>query len=179
MTGWTDAHCRLRMMRKPSPSRPGDPRGRGRWSGTDIIVVGVDADSSRRAVELSEQFAGRTSGRLSVGTRTWRRTLTTKGSKPSSSSPVDPKTVAVGGMGLDFHWSYATLERQLHALDVQLHLAENINNRRTHCRRRRLPSFLTSWKSGPCCLPDALLRGNQADSQASRSIWVSFRIDGR
>lgn len=100
---------------------------------TEIIVVGIDEDWSRRAVALADQFesvwavvghhpnsaASFTRDSLALYRELWKH----------------PKVVAIGEIGLDFHWSYATRQQQVTALNQQLDLAGELSAPVVfHCR---------------------------------------------
>ncbi len=86
-----------------------------------LIVIGVDLPSSRLAVELSEEFDG---------------VFAAVGHHPNYASSYEEseltdfdsmlhraKTVALGEIGLDYHWDYATRAEQERCLRDQLNLA--------------------------------------------------------
>ncbi len=87
-----------------------------------IIVIGIDQPTSLKAVQLAEKFPD---------------IYATVGCHPNNAADFKiehldqiekwldhPKVVAIGEIGLDFHWDYATLDQQLLALHSQLKLAK-------------------------------------------------------
>lgn len=117
-----DTHCHL------YDEKLGDPAAevqQAAEAGVDrLVVIGTDDDTSRRAVELADHFAG---------------VYATVGWHPNYSAnyPGDlatirelarhPKVVGLGEMGLDFHWDFATLEQQERCLRDQLALARELD----------------------------------------------------
>jgi len=127
-----DTHCHLND-REAFP----DPRGAIEEAASagvfGICVVGVDLDSSYLAVELADHWPG---------------VHAIVGHHPNYASSFDeralhvyaqlldhPKVVALGEIGLDFHWDFATREQQEDCLRPQLELAAERNVPTVfHCR---------------------------------------------
>lgn len=98
-----------------------------------LIVVGVDLESSQIALDLAERF---------------EEVFAVVGIHPNHSADYKsewisavqtmlehPKAVALGEIGLDYHWDYATREQQYAALSDQLDLATSIATPVVfHCR---------------------------------------------
>ncbi len=115
-----DTHCHLNF-----PDRFPDPEATiaeavAAGVGT-LIVVGCDTDSSRAAVALAERFS---EIYAVVG---WHPTYTCNYTSQSLAEIEQllqhPKVVAIGEIGLDFHWDTSTPEQQHVALADQLDLA--------------------------------------------------------
>ena len=90
-----------------------------------IVTIGIDLPSSRKALELAKQNAG---------------IFATAGIHPESAAKTTPpdiealaglarqlKMVAIGEIGLDFHHDYAPPEKQVEVLKWQLELASKLN----------------------------------------------------
>ncbi|MBI5706537.1 MAG: TatD family hydrolase [Armatimonadetes bacterium] len=127
-----DTHCHLNL-----PEAFSDPKAaieEAREAGvTRFVVVGIDGPSSVRAVELAERFEGVYSA---VG---WHpNSAATWG--PEARGLVEellnhPRTVALGEIGLDYHWDFATPEQQSVCLVDQLDMAKDAGKPVVfHCR---------------------------------------------
>lgn len=116
-----DTHCHLNDT-KAFPD-PGAAVEEAQAAGVEkLVVVGIDTESSRLAVELAERFEP---VYAVVG---WHPTHTSSFSSEELEVVGEmlehPKVVALGEIGLDYHWDYATREEQYRALEAQLDLAE-------------------------------------------------------
>ncbi|MBX3111105.1 MAG: TatD family hydrolase [Fimbriimonadaceae bacterium] len=176
MSGWTDTHCHLNDERAfPDPA---DTVREANDHGVDrLVVVGVDTASSRRAVELAESFS-----------HVWA----VVGWHPNSSAGINddelaatrelarhPKTVAVGEVGLDFHWDHATLDQQTRALHAQLDLAAELDLPVVfHCREA-YPELLAVLEDRPV-RPYLLhcFAGDQDDARRALALGCLFGVDG-
>jgi TatD DNase family protein len=99
--------------------------GRAAQAGvTRIINPGIDPDTSQEAVELSEKYPG---------------VYAAVGIHPNSSTDfgqdmlnqierlaANPKVVAIGEIGLDYHWDKSPKEMQFSAFEAQLALAARL-----------------------------------------------------
>lgn len=115
-----DSHCHLND-REAFPN-PAEAIAEAEDAGVSrFIVVGVDTESSRYALELADEHSG---------------VYAVVGWHPNSAASFNdaelrhieamldhPKVVAIGEIGLDFHWTFATREQQERALFSQLALA--------------------------------------------------------
>lgn len=98
-----------------------------------LIVIGVDEDSSRRAVELADRFPG---VYAVVG---WHPTSAAQYSSEMLRAIEEmlshPKVVAVGEIGLDFYWDKSTPDEQYRCLNDHLDLADSVGKPVVfHCR---------------------------------------------
>jgi TatD DNase family protein len=115
-----DTHCHLNLAE--SFSDPGAEVDAAEAAGVArCILIGIDLDSSRRAVELAEEdprlFAV-------VGWHpNYAEQCTPSGLRAIRELLDHPKVVALGEIGLDYHWDYATPERQKEVLLQQLDIA--------------------------------------------------------
>lgn len=128
---WIDTHCHLNDP-KAYPNVADDLKSLAD-QGIGVIIIGVDPESSERAVELAD---GAESAWAVVGRH------------PNYAADYDPaeleqyrtwlghpKVVALGEIGLDWHWDYATPEQQYRALRDQLALATELEMPVViHCR---------------------------------------------
>ncbi len=142
-----------------------------------LVVVGVDTDSSRYAVELAERFE---EVYAVVG---WHPTST------ATFSPAElpalremlahPKVVALGEIGLDYHWDYATPEQQAVALRAQLDLAAELEEPVVfHCREA-YPDLLDVLEREPG--PRRLFHcfaGDATDASRAVALGAWFGVDG-
>lgn len=135
-----DTHCHLNDV-KAFPD-PGEAVAEAMAAGVDrLIVVAVDNEWSRLALEISDQQEG---------------VFAVVGWHPSHSAEFKasdiriirkmaghPKCVAIGEVGLDFYWDHATWEQQEICLHLHLDLAEEMGKPLVfHCRDA-YPELLT------------------------------------
>jgi TatD DNase family protein len=142
-----------------------------------MFVVGVDAEDSRLAIELAERFDG---VYAIVG---WHPNYTSnysaEGLAEIKSMLSHPKVVALGEIGLDFHWQYATLEQQERALFDQLDLAEEMEMPVVfHCREAysRLLDLLDNRPRLPFLFH--CFSGDGDDAQRAVQLDCYFGVDG-
>jgi len=116
---WIDTHCHLNDP-KAFPRVDDDLRELADL-GIGVIIIGVDPESSQHAVELAD---GHPNAWAVVGRHP------NYASSFASSELVRyaellrlPKVVALGEIGLDWHWDYATPDQQYAALREQMALA--------------------------------------------------------
>jgi TatD DNase family protein len=108
-----------------------------------MVLVGIDDESSAEAVRLAESHAGVFA---CVG---WHPTST---AKPHDTSVVaslceSPRTVAIGEIGLDYHWDYSTPEQQRRSLEQHWSLACDLQMPVVfHCREAY--DDLLAWLEG-------------------------------
>lgn len=127
-----DTHCHLNLPEAfPDPTAAIEE---AREAGvTRFVVVGIDGPSNSRAVELAQSFEG---VYAAVG---WHpNSAATWG--PEARAQVEtllkhPRTVALGEIGLDYHWDFATPEQQKICLLDQLDMAKDAGKPVVfHCR---------------------------------------------
>jgi TatD DNase family protein len=127
-----DTHCHLNDS-KAFPD-PAATVAEARAAGVDrLIVVGVDEDSSRRALEIASSVDGVFAV---VG---WHPTSAAAYSRERLGAIEEllshPKAVAVGEVGLDFYWDKSTPDQQYRCLRDHLELAERMGKPVVlHCR---------------------------------------------
>lgn len=90
-----------------------------------IVVVGFDLPSSEWAVELAnrEKIIWAAVGIHPHDAKTWDQPV----SERITQLLADPKVVALGEIGLDYHYNYSTREEQLNAFEEQLAMAHQYN----------------------------------------------------
>lgn len=90
-----------------------------------ILVPGFDLSSSVKAVELARRYPmlWAAVGVHPHDAKTWDRSTITQ----LEQILVEPKVVAVGEIGLDYHYNYSSKEDQLRAFIEQINIAEQYN----------------------------------------------------
>jgi len=98
-----------------------------------LIVIGIDVATSEAAIKLADRFP---SVFAAVGFHpNHAYDYSEANLEVITNLAKHPKVVAIGEIGLDYHWDFATPEQQRAALDAQLDLAESINKPIVfHCR---------------------------------------------
>lgn len=171
-----DTHCHLNFPDKfPEPRAAIDEAIEA--GVTRLIAVGCDPETSRAAVALAEVhpeiFAV-------VG---WHPTYTKAYTRASLAEIEEmlrqPKVVAIGEIGLDFHWDLSTPEEQRIALTDQLELARHIGKPVVfHCREA-YPELLNILEQLP---PHPYLMhcfaGDAKDAARAVRLGSMFGVDG-
>jgi TatD DNase family protein len=171
-----DTHCHLNDA-KAFPD-PAATLHEAQEAGVDrVIVVGVDADSSRQALELADRFEG---VYAIVGWHpNYTSTYSPEGLKEIEGMLSHPRAVAIGEIGLDFHWQYATRDQQDRALYDQLALAQSSGKPIVfHCREA-YPALLDILERLPV-LPYLFhcFAGDVEDARRARAMDCYFGVDG-
>ena len=171
-----DTHCHLNFPDKfPDPAATIEEAKR---AGVDrLIVIGCDPESSRNAVALADQFPNVFAA---VG---WHPTYTAGYTRASldeiEAMLSNPKVVAVGEIGLDYHWDYSTPEQQRIALFDQLDLASRLDKPIVFHAREAYPDLLDILEARP---PHAYLlhcfAGDTRDAQRALALGSCFGVDG-
>ncbi len=172
-----DTHCHLNF-----PSAFPDPAAEiayARESGVDrLIVVGCDLESSHKAVELANQFA---EIYAVVGFHpTYTAHYTPEGLREVEEMLKHPKAVAIGEIGLDYHWDYATPEQQYRALRDQLDLAVSLDLPVVfHCREA-YPDLLDllEERRDPVPMLFHCFAGDATDARRAMALDCYFGVDG-
>jgi TatD DNase family protein len=117
-----DTHCHLNLPEAfPDPLRAVEE---ARAAGVELLnVVGIDVDGSRRALRLAEECEGvyAVVGVHPNSAETWDLAARAE----IASLLKHPKAVALGEIGLDYHWDLASREAQRACLLDQLDLARD------------------------------------------------------
>lgn len=171
-----DTHCHLNDVEAfPDPEAV---VAEARAEGVDrILVVGVDEDSSWRALELAERFAEVSA---IVGWHpNYAASYRSERLARIREMLAQPKAVALGEIGLDFHWTYATLEEQERALFDQLDLAAELGAPVVfHCREA-YPALLDRLEArprGPYLFH--CFAGGADDARRATALDAYFGVDG-
>ncbi len=171
-----DTHCHLYDERAfPDPVEAVEKAAE---VGVDrLIVVGVDTDTSRQAAALAERFPG------VYAVAGWHPNYSADFS-PEAVVEIrellsHPKVVALGEIGLDYHWDHATREQQMQALRMQLDLAyETAKPVVFHCREA-YDDLLTILEGEPAhkwlfhCFA-----GDDGHASRSQRLDAWFGVDG-
>jgi TatD DNase family protein len=173
-----DTHCHLNDA-KAFPE-PGAFLIEARMAGVErVIVVGVDAEDSKRAVDLAERHDG---VYVVAGWHpNYTSNYTPEGLKEIEILLQHPKVVALGEIGLDFHWQYATLEQQERALYDQLELAEATDMPVVfHCREAypKLLTVLEARRPSQTPLLFHCFAGDFTDAGRAMALDCYFGVDG-
>ncbi len=170
-----DTHCHLNLLDSfPDP----EPEFTAcADAGIGIILVGLDPETGRRAVDLAEAHDN-------VWAIVGRHPNYAHGYGPAELAVYcdllkHPKVVALGEIGLDFHWDFATRDQQDRALFDQLDLAQEVGSPVVfHCREA-YPELLTVLESRP---PHPYLfhcfAGDADDARRAIALDAYFGVDG-
>ncbi len=171
-----DTHCHLNDQK--AFADPSATLAEAEQAGVErVFVVGVDAEDSGRAIDLADRFE---QVYAIVG---WHPNYTASysaaGLKEIEEMLQHPKVVALGEIGLDFHWQYATLEQQERALFDQLELARQMGKPVVfHCREA-YPALLRILEQRPAS-PYLFhcFAGDPDDARRAVALDCYFGIDG-
>lgn len=177
---WIDTHCHLYESEAfPDPARAIDEAAE---AGVErLIVIGIDLETSRMAVDLADRFPA---------------IFATVGLHPTHAgkySPglvqdlvglaAHPKVVGWGEIGLDYYWDYSTPEEQDVALAAQLEIAEGLGLPVVfHCREA-YPALLdrleARWtgKTPPRFVLHCFA-GTADDARRASALGAYFGVDG-
>lgn len=171
-----DTHCHLNLAEHfPNPDAE---IVRARDAGvTRLCLVGIDEPTCGRAIQIAERHEG---------------VFAIVGCHPNSAAGFDdgflswigtmlehPKVVALGEIGLDYHWDFATPEQQKTALTAQLDLArDRMTPVVIHCREA-YGDLLRLLEDRP---PHAYLfhcfSGDEADAARVDKLGGYIGVDG-
>ena len=167
-----DSHCHLNDTKAyPEPAQVvAEAKADGV---TRMIVIGVDPESSRIAVELADAYEG------VYATVGWHPNYTASfsdaGFEMIRTMLSHPKVVGLGEIGLDNHWDYADKSQQLDALNRQLALAVEADMPLVfHCREAE-DELLTILDSQPRLSGVLHCFGGDA-SQAARALELGLYL---
>ncbi len=124
MTGptWFDTHCHLHDVE----AEPGEVIARARAAGvTDIVTLGVDVPTSRRCTRLAAEFDGVWAGVAYHPSETqgWHHTWTAD----IEALAEEPRVVAIGESGLDYHWDTSFVDSQQRAFAAHIGMAKRLD----------------------------------------------------
>jgi TatD DNase family protein len=171
-----DTHCHLNDLEAFPDAAEAVQEAKD--AGVDrLIIVGVDTDSSRIALEIANRFDGVFAV---VG---WHPTSAAKYNanelKAVEEMAADPKSVAIGEIGYDFHWDFSTPEQQKVCLIEQLDLAKSLDMPIVfHCREA-YPELLDLLETRP--IQPYLFHcfaGDETDAHRCMKLDAFFGVDG-
>jgi len=142
-----------------------------------MIVVGIDIALSRLALEIAEKHDG-------VYAIVGVHPNYACDYKPSDIKEIEqmlqhPKAVAIGEIGLDYHWDYATPEQQRLALFDQLDLAEATEKPVVfHCREAYSDLLDILGKRTKLKWLFHCFAGNPEDARRAMALDAYFGVDG-
>ena len=170
-----DTHCHLNLKEFADPEAAiGDAR---EHEVTRMIVIGVDVASSRRAIEIAEEHDG---VYAVVGVHpNYACDYQTSDINTLEQMLAHAKVVAIGEIGLDYHWHYATREQQRVALSAQLDLADRLREPVVfHCREAYpdLLTFLETRQKGKWLFH--CFAGDMEDARRAIALDAYFGVDG-
>lgn len=171
-----DTHCHLNNA-EAFPDPAATIRQAAEAGVERLVVVGIDEEWNRSAVELAERHAN---VYAVVG---WHPNSAREyGPEARSKLRVwleHPKVVALGEVGLDFHWNAATREEQDRCLSDQLDLAEELAMPVVfHCREAwpELLTLLESRKQHPWLFH--CFSGTADDARRAAALGGYLGFDG-
>jgi TatD DNase family protein len=171
-----DTHCHLNLPDAfPEPEPYFDAAYRAGVS--RLVLVGIDPASSERAVRLAE-------GREGVWAVVGRHPNYAQDYDPRELDDLrallrHPKVVAIGELGLDYHWDFATPDQQVHCLLDQLDLADEEGVPIVfHCRKAYSDLLDILEKRGPGDYLFHCFSGNEQDAQRALALGGLFGVDG-
>lgn len=174
-----DTHCHLNLT-DHFPD-PGDAVARAVDAGVErMIVVGIDDQTSALAVDLADRFEA---VYACVG---WHPTSAAKFTTVEAIEALcaHPKVVAIGEIGLDYHWDTATPDQQRIATQAQWNLACRLGLPVVfHCREAYddLLDWLEAQGSYPATCVLHCFAGTADHARRALSIIgteVYFGVDG-
>ena len=171
-----DTHCHLNFP--DNFPEPGETIEEAKRAGVErLIAVGCDPETSRHAIDLAEKHEEMFAV---VGCHpTYTKAYTRESLAEIGQMLTHPKVVALGELGLDFHWDYATPEEQYVALIDQLDLAAATGMPVVfHCREA-YPQLLDVLEARP---PHPYLlhcfAGTLSDAERALKLGAMFGVDG-
>jgi len=171
-----DTHCHLNLVDSfPDPS-PFFERARD-VGVTRLALVGLDPATGRRALEMAEPLDGVYAivGRHPNYAAHYVRSELDEYREMLSHE----KAVAMGELGLDYHWDFASKDQQLRCLTDQLDLAAELEVPVVfHCREAYadLLDLLESRPAHPYLFH--CFSGNADDARRAAALGCCFGFDG-
>lgn len=171
-----DTHCHLNIARHFLD--PDAEIARAHAVGvTQIALVGIDPPTNEAAVEIAARHEG---AYAIVGLHpTEAAHFTLEILDQIERLLAHPKAVALGEIGLDYHWDDATPEQQRTCLDAQLDLAEKMDKPVVfHCRKAYddLLDILESRPVRPYLFH--CFSGDPGQAERVRALDATIGIDG-
>ncbi|MEA2554666.1 MAG: TatD DNase family protein [Fimbriimonadaceae bacterium] len=171
-----DTHCHLNLADAfPDPAaaiKEAKDNGVGR-----MIVIGIDIPTSRRALEIADANDG---------------VYAVAGVHPNSAAEYypehlreieemlkHPKVVAIGEIGLDYHWDHASRDEQAAALLDQLDLAHATGKPVVfHCREAYSDLLAVVEARNPSKWLFHCFSGSEEDARRAMALDAYFGVDG-
>lgn len=172
-----DTHCHLNDVEAfPDPKSAIDEAISAGVN--QLVVVGIDHDWSVKAVDLADHFEPvyAVVGHHPNCAATFSEALLDEYRRLYS----HPKTVAIGEIGFDFHWDYATLSQQQSAFEAQLNLAMELGAPVVlHVREAydETLEFLSARTKNPPLLFHCF-GGNADQAKRAMDLGAYFGVDG-
>jgi TatD DNase family protein len=171
-----DTHCHLNVADAfPDPDRTLDQARSAGVSG--FLIVGIDLPGSMRAIEIAERHKD-------VWAIVGHHPNYAHEYKPEFLAQyrellAHPKVKALGEIGLDYHWDFATKEQQVACLIPQLDLAAKLNIPVVFHAREAYSDLVTIIEGRP---PHPYLfhcfAGNAEEAARAMALDAYFGIDG-
>ncbi|MBA3725692.1 MAG: TatD family hydrolase [Armatimonadetes bacterium] len=144
-----------------------------------VIVVGCDTESSRIAVALADRHEA---VYACVG---WHPTNAAKYTSAELAAIEElarhPKSVAIGEIGLDYHWDYSTPDEQRLATTDHLALAAELDMPVVfHCREayKDLLDWIERLDARRCAMVLHCFGGTTEDAARGVALGCHFGVDG-
>ncbi|MCH8273660.1 MAG: TatD family hydrolase [Armatimonadetes bacterium] len=174
----TDTHCHLNLT--DAFPDPGAALARAKENNVDrVLLVGMDTETSRRAVELAKEHE---CVYAVVGWHpNYAANYTSSGLKEIESLAQEPEAVAIGEIGLDYHWDYASPEQQRLCTTDQVELAADLGLPVVfHCRDAYadLLDWLEALQNPPVRMALHCFSGDERDALRARALGCWFGVDG-
>ncbi|HEY0867736.1 MAG TPA: TatD family hydrolase [Fimbriimonas sp.] len=171
-----DTHCHLHDVE--SFPDPGEEIRKAREAGVErIVVVGVQPSDWTAAVALADRHE---EVYAVVG---WHPNYTAAYERGSLEGLAEflrhPKVLALGEIGLDYHWDYAPPSIQRQALDDQLELARDLSVPVVFHAREAYSDLLDALEAfGPHPFLLHCFAGEEEDARRGAALGCYFGIDG-
>lgn len=172
-----DTHCHLHSAHEFFPN-PDAELQRVREAGVEtIIAIGTDPSDWQRALDFSDRHSGVF---VALG---WHPTHVSDFELSQVSGLrallAHPNVVALGEIGLDFHWDYTTPDQQMAALIPQLDLAVELDLPVVFHARKATGALLDVLEARPVqpylfhCFA-----GDESDVERGVALGAYFGVDG-
>lgn len=142
-----------------------------------MMVVGTHPDDWASALELAEQYEPVYA--ILGWHPNYTADYTTKSLTDLRAKLQHPKVVALGEIGLDYHWDYAPRDKQFEVLHAQLDLAEELNLPVVFHAREAYADLLDVLEKRPV-RPYLMhcFAGSIPEAQRAVAIGCLFGVDG-
>jgi TatD DNase family protein len=174
---WIDTHCHLNLGNY-FPDPVATVAEACEAGVTRLVVIGIDVESSQRAVDLAKQFE-------EIYAVVGLHPTEVAGFEPAWLDPIralaqEPKVVAIGEIGLDFHWDKSSPEDQEKALIAQLDLAEELNLPVVYHCREAYDTLLGFLERRPVNVRQLMhcFVGNLEQAARAIALGAWFGVDG-